>query len=114
MNLTTIIDRMIDQAQQSDPLDTYSVLLGTAPVTATTWVKGKKVYRWFPVAQSRLIPNYLVVLAPSPDNYRTGDLLEFHGRIDNGQITTFSVRRNPLTTPTVTAKPVPPRSDLVP
>ena len=95
---------MIDQAQQNDPLDTYSVLLGTAPLTATEWVKGKKVYRWFPVAQSRLIPNYLVVLAPSPDNYRSGDLLEFHGRIEDGQITRFTVRHDTLTIPKVSAR----------
>ena len=112
MNLTTLIDRMIDAAFEHDPLDTYSILLGTAPVTETDWVRGKKIYRWFPVAQSRIIPNYLIVLAPSPDNYRSGDLLEFHGHIENGQITRFTVRHETRIVQNGQPKPRPPRITL--
>lgn len=42
--------------------------------------------------QTRLVPNYTVVLAPSPDNLRTTNLIEFHGRILNGDVTRYTIR----------------------
>ena len=97
MRLQTLIDRLIEQAQQFDPEGAYSILVGKAPATDLEWVEGKKVYRWCPVIQTRLVPNYTVVLAPSPDNFRNSDLVEFHGRILNGDITRYTIKRRTAT-----------------
>jgi hypothetical protein len=96
MQLQILIDLMIDQALERDPAGSYTILLGAAPATEMDWATGKKVYRWCPVAQSRLIPNYTVVLAPSPDNARTGDLVEYQGRILNGSVTRLTLRKGDL------------------
>jgi hypothetical protein len=93
MRLQTLVDRLIEQAQQFDPEGSYSILVGKAPATDSEWVEGKKVYRWCPVIQTRLVPNYTVVLAPAPDNFRRSDLVEFHGRILNGDITRYTIKR---------------------
>ena len=93
MQLQFVIDRMIDQAHEVDPAGTYSILIGNAPATKLEWVRGKKVYRWCQVAQTRLVPNYAVVLAPSPDNLRNGDLIEFRGHILDGHVTRHTIRR---------------------
>jgi hypothetical protein len=93
MQLQQLIDRMIDQAQEADSGGTYSLLLGTRPATEKEWIKGKKVYRGCSVAQTKYVPNYVVVLAPSPDNLGSGDLYEFHGRILNGEVTRYNVQR---------------------
>ena len=93
MQLQHLIDRMIDQANESDPEGSYTVLIGVAPSSAKSWTSGKRVYRWCPVNQSRLVPNYLVVLAPSPDNLRHSDLVEYHGGLRDGQITRHTIRR---------------------
>jgi hypothetical protein len=58
MQLQLLIDRMIDQAMERDPAGSYTILLGAVPATETDWTKGRKEYRWCPVAQSRMIPNY--------------------------------------------------------
>jgi hypothetical protein len=94
MQLQVLIDRMIDQAHEIDPGGSYNILIGKAPATDTNWAEGKKVYRWCPVVQTRLVPNYVVVLAPSPDNLRHSDLLEFHGRILNGDVTRHTIQRH--------------------
>ncbi|MBG6054588.1 hypothetical protein IWX81_000978 [Salinibacterium sp. CAN_S4] len=93
MKLQRLIDRMIDQAQESDPDGAYVLMLGRRPATEKDWPSGKKIYRWCPVAQSKLVPNYLVVLAPSPDNLRAADLFEYHGRVLSGAVTRHTVRR---------------------
>jgi len=93
MQLQQLIDRMIDQAHETDPGGIYNILLGTRPATEKDWPKGKRVYRWCPVAQTKLVPNYVVVLAPSPDNLKGGDLYEYHGRILNGDVTRHTVQR---------------------
>ena len=93
MQLQLVIDRMIDQAVEVDPGGTYSILIGTAPATELEWVRGKKVCRWCQVVQTRLVPNYAVVLAPSPDNLRNSDLFEFHGHILDGHVTRHTIRR---------------------
>ncbi|MCY7325063.1 MAG: hypothetical protein LH605_02915 [Microbacteriaceae bacterium] len=93
MQLQLLIDRMIDQAHEVDPGGTYSILIGKAPATELEWVRGKKVYRWCQVVQTRLVPNYAVVLAPSPDNLRNSDLIEFHGHILDGDVTRHTIRR---------------------
>ncbi|MCY7286801.1 MAG: hypothetical protein LH624_00735, partial [Cryobacterium sp.] len=49
--------------------------------------------RWCQVVQTRLVPNYAVVLAPSPDNLRNSDLIEFHGHILDGDVTRYTLRR---------------------
>ncbi|CAN5303485.1 hypothetical protein [Frigoribacterium sp. UYMn621] len=92
MQLQLLIDRMIDQALELDPAGSYSILIGKSPATEQDWPTGKKVYRWCPVVQTRLVPNYSVVLAPSPDNLRTSNLIEFHGRILNGDVTRYTIR----------------------
>jgi hypothetical protein len=101
MRLQTLVDRLIEQAHQFDPEGSYNILIGKAPPTDSEWVEGKKVYRWCPVIQTRLVPNYTVVLAPTPDNFRRSDLVEFHGRILNGDITRYTIKRrrerNPVT-----------------
>ena len=89
MKLETILDRMIDQATMEDASADYTILLGVAPLTDTHWAEGRKAHRWFPVAQTRLVPNYLVVLAPSPGN--GNQLFELHGRIDDGEVTRHTV-----------------------
>lgn len=92
MLLKELIDLMIDQAKEHDLLNTYVIVVGAHPETDSGWVRGKKVYRWFPIAQSRLVPDDLVVLLPSPDNYRTGDLVEFHGHLAVGRIVRHDIR----------------------
>jgi len=92
MHLKELIDQMIDQAKEHDLLNTYVIVLGAHLQTDDGWVKGKRVYRWFPVAQSRLVPDDLVVLLPSPDNFRTGNLVEFHGYLSLGQIIRHDIR----------------------
>lgn len=99
MQLQFLIDRMIDQAVEIDPEGSFNILIGNAPVTDLNWPDGKKVYRWCLVAQTRLVPNYLVVLAPCPDNFRHGDLVEFHGSIPNGDITRHTIRHRPPLAP---------------
>ncbi len=94
MQLQLFIDRIIDQAIELDPSGSYSILIGNAPATETDWATGKKVYRWCPVVQTRLVPNYSVVLAPSPDNLRTSNLIEYHGRILNGDVTRYTIRQS--------------------
>lgn len=71
MQLQLVIDRMIDRAHEVDPGGTYSILIGTSPATELECVHGKQVYRWCPVVQTRLVPNYAVVLAPSPETCAT-------------------------------------------
>jgi len=93
MQLQLLIDRMIDQAHEVDPVGTYSILIGHAPATELEWARGKKVYRWCQVVQTRVVPNYAVVLAPSPDNLRNSDLIEFHGHILDGDVTRHTIRR---------------------
>jgi hypothetical protein len=93
MQLQLLIDRMIDQAMERDPAGSYTILLGAVPATETDWTKGRKEYRWCPIAQSRMIPNYEVVLAPCPDNISTGDLVEYQGRILNGSVTRVTIRK---------------------
>ena len=93
MQLQHLIDRMIDQANGSDPEGSYNILIGAAPATEEDWPTGKKVYRWCPVIQTRLVPNYTVILAPSPDNLRHHDLVEYHGGIPNGDVTQHTLRR---------------------
>lgn len=93
MKLQILIDRMIDQAQDVDPRGSYNILIGVAPATEKDWTEGKKVYRWCPVVQTRLVPNYVVVLAPSPDNFRGSDLIEYHGQIPTGDVTRHTIRR---------------------
>lgn len=106
MYLEELIDQMIDRAKKHDLLNTYSIILGTEPSTDGTWVRGKKVYRWFPVVQTSLVPNDVVVLAPSPDNYRTGDLVEFHGHLGTMVITQYPVRLHATTPANSQAMPV--------
>jgi hypothetical protein len=93
MQLQHLIDRMIDQADESDPEGSDTILIGAAPSSAKRWTSGKRVYRWCPVNESRLVPNDLVVLAPSPDNLRHSDLVEYHGGLRDGQITRHTIRR---------------------
>ena len=93
MRLQTLVDRLIEQAQKFDPEGSYNILIGPAPATDLDWAAGKKVYRWCPVIQTRLVPNYTVVLAPAPDNFRRSDLVEFHGRILNGDVTRYTIKR---------------------
>lgn len=93
VQLQHLIDRMIDQANESDPEGSYNILIGTIPATETGWVEGKKIYRWCPVIQTRLIPNYVVVLAPCPDNLRHHDLVEYRGGIPNGDVAQHTIRR---------------------
>ena len=93
MQLQLLIDRMIDQALELDPAGSYSILIGNSPATELDWPTGKKIYRWCPVVQTRLVPNYSVVLAPSPDNLRNSNLIEFHGRILNGDVTRYTIRQ---------------------
>jgi len=92
MHLEELVDQMIDRAKEHDLLNTYSILLGTDPTKDGAWVRGKRVYRWFPVAQTSLVPNDVIVLAPSPDNYQTGDLVEFRGHLGTMAITEHPVR----------------------
>jgi len=94
MRLQLLIDRMIDQAIEIDPTGSYSILIGNAPVTETGWATGKRVYRQCPVVQTRLVPNYSVVLAPSPQNLRLSNLIEYHGRILNGDVTRYTIRQS--------------------
>lgn len=82
---------MIDQALELDPTGSYSILIANAPATELDWSTGKKIYRSCPVVHTRLVPNDSVVLAPSPDNLRNSDLIEFHGRILNGDVTTYTI-----------------------
>jgi hypothetical protein len=93
LKLQELIDQMVDQAQKVDPEGAYVILLGRRPTTDKDWPTGKKIYRWCPVAQSRIVPNDTVVLAPSPDNLRGASLYEFHGRIPSGAVTRHTVRR---------------------
>ena len=106
MQLQHLIDRMIDQANESDPKGSYNILIGVAPATEKEWARGKKVYRWCPVIQTRLVPNYVVVRAPSPDNLRHHDLVEYHAGIRNGDVTQHTIRRRPATNK-ATPKPAP-------
>ncbi|MDJ0324227.1 hypothetical protein QMG61_10665 [Cryobacterium sp. PH31-AA6] len=92
VHLEKLIDKMIARVKEHDLLNTYSILVGTAPAVDCTWIQGKRVYRWMPIAQTGLIPNDLVVLAPCPDNFRTGDVVEFHGHLDTMDITEHPVR----------------------
>jgi hypothetical protein len=112
MKLQFLIDRMIDQAHAVDPGGTYTILLGNAPVTETEWAKGKKIYRWCPVVQTRLVPNYSVILAPSPDNLRNSNLIEYHGRILNGDVTRYTIRQSNLYASHDTPKPKAPTTAL--
>ena len=96
MLLQLLIDRMIDQAIQIDPTGSYNILIGSAPVTETDWATGKREYRQCPVVQTRLVPNYSVVLAPSPENLRARNLIEYHGRILNGDVTRYTIRQSTL------------------
>ena len=105
MELQLLIDRMIDQAQEVDPEGSYNILIGAAPATEADWPEGKKVYRWCPVVQTRLVPNYVVVLAPSPDNLRSSDLFEYHGGIPNGDVTRHTIRRRAAENSSELAKP---------
>ena len=105
MQLQFLIDRMIDQALEIAPAGSYNILIGNAPATEMEWVTGKKVYRWCPVVQTRLVPNYSVVLAPSPDNLRNSNLIEYHGRILNGDVTRYTIRRTNLSSSIDTPKP---------
>ncbi len=91
--LQTLIDRMIDMATENGPVGVYCLLLGVSPATDPSWSDGKRVYRWCEVGQSRLVPNSMVVLAPSPAN---GRRVEYQGRIATGEITRtdlWSLRR---------------------
>ena len=110
MQLQHLIDRMIDQANGSDPEGSYNILIGAAPATEEDWPTGKKVYRWCPVIQTRLVPNYTVILAPSPDNLRHHDLVEYHGGIRNGDVTQHTIRRR--TAGLAAPKPAPPTTKL--
>ncbi|RFA07629.1 hypothetical protein B7R21_15755 [Subtercola boreus] len=92
MQLKRLVDDLIDHAKSHDVLNTYSIVLGSMPATNSTWARGKKVYRWFPVAQSGYVPNDIVVLAPVPDNHRTGELIEFRGNILTGAISDHLIR----------------------
>lgn len=82
--LQTVIDRMIDMVTEDGPVGTYCLLVGVAPATDAHWPDGKRVYRWCDVAQSRRIPNTMVVLAPSPSN---DERFEYQGEIATGRIT---------------------------
>jgi hypothetical protein len=93
MRLQQLIDRMIDQAETTDPEGSYSILVGVRPVTEKNWPAGTGVYRTCPIVQTKLVPNSLVVLAPCPDNVRRADLIEYHGRILTGAVTRHRVRR---------------------
>lgn len=95
MKLQSLIDRMIDQANETDSHGSYSILIGVAPSTEQDWVVGRNMYRGCRVVHTRLVPNYVVVLAPSPDNLRNSDLVEYHGRILNGDLTRHTIRRRP-------------------
>lgn len=95
MQLQHLIDRMIDHANESDPQGSYSILIGAAPATEKDWIQGKNHYRHCPVVQTRLVPNYTVVLAPSPDNLRHHNLVEYHGGIRNGDVTQHTICRHP-------------------
>ena len=108
MQLKEFIDQMIDEAKNHDLLNTYVILLGSHPHPDSGWVKGKKVYRWFPVAQTRLVADDMVVLVPSPDNFRTGDLVEFHGDLSLGQVTRHDIRLHSDSGETGATQPVSP------
>lgn len=103
-HLERLIDKMIAQAKEHDLLNTYSILVGAAPAVDCSWIQGKKDYRWMPIAQTSLIPNNLVVLAPCPENFRTGDVVEFHGHLDTMDITEHPVRLH-FTAPSDVAAP---------
>jgi hypothetical protein len=87
------IDRMNDQANASDPEGSYNILIDAVPATEEDWPTGKGVYCWCPVIQTRLVPNYTVIFAPSPDNLRNYDLVEYHGGVRNGDVTQHTIRR---------------------
>lgn len=93
--LQTVIDRMIDMVTENGPVGTYCLNLGVTPATDAHWPDGKRVYRWCEIAQSRRVPNTMVVLAPSPANE---DRFEYQGDIPTGQITrtTLWPKRIPL------------------
>jgi len=103
MKLLTLLERMITQVTENDPTDTYSILLGVTPLTDTQWAHGRKEYGGFPISHTRLVPNYLVVLAPSPENNRTGNLL-FEFTVES------TTARSPATASPTT--PVLPRSTM--
>ncbi|MBC7725829.1 MAG: hypothetical protein H7146_13970 [Burkholderiaceae bacterium] len=92
MKLQKLLDRMIDLTRERDPDGAYCVLVGTAPVTDAAWVHEVTSYRDLAVAQSRLVPNYLVVIAPSPGHPAGGEVVELQGDIPSGQVTHHTVR----------------------
>lgn len=101
--LPALIDQMIGLAHDHEPAAAYTILSGVNPIRGADWIAGKKVYQFFPVAQTRVIPDNLVVLAPAPDNARLGLVREFHANLTSGLITAIS---DPTTdtTPTVRAE----------
>jgi len=87
ITLPGLIEHMIARAHDHDPAASYTILTGWNPIIGADWIAGKEVYQFFPVGQSRLIPDDLVVLVPVPDNARLGALREFHAELNTGRIT---------------------------
>lgn len=80
--LQNLIDNLLDLASEEEPAGSYCLVLGLSPTGAATWAIGKQVYRSYPVVQSRLVPNSMVVLAPAPTN---DPLIEFQGWVPTGE-----------------------------
>lgn len=86
-----LIDRMIDDATEDNLLASYVIVIGHAPGSTRArddlaWLRGHKNYRRFKVAQSGEIPFEAILLAPTADNYQTGEVAEYKGLIDSGRI----------------------------
>lgn len=99
MKLTEVIDEMIDRAHETTPLTSYCILLGTSPDTDSDGIAGRRIYRRFAVSQTRMVPDHLVVLAPSPDTVRSGTPTEYRGNIQTGRIEEFLVVRRARNAP---------------
>jgi hypothetical protein len=94
MPLKPLLDRMIDQASERDPKGGYNILVGAGALAEQSGVVGMNVYRSCRVFQTLLVPNHTVVLAPSPDNLRHHDLVEYHGGLLNGGVTRVTIRKH--------------------
>lgn len=93
--LQHLVDRMIDQASERNPGASYNILVSAAAPADQGGMEDMTVYRSCRVFQTRLVPKYTVVLAPSPDNLRHHDLVEYQGGFLNGGVTQITIRRRP-------------------
>ena len=104
MNLHFIIDRMIDLATGDDPTGTYSILIGTDPLTSDPWISERTTYRNCVIVRSGAVRSTRILLSPAPGNIAHADLIEYRGEILNGGITRQVLQRHP-TDPATEAAP---------